>query len=177
MAVLLRALSGLGGACGNGALACRRQPGGAPGNPPASHAPAQTTLPRSVWPVLHRRQAVLSAHGHGARHLSVAAAANRQLPRGGWVPQLPPHPQQPPDLNHSATTATPQPQRRRPPLQRRILTVPLPTPVPKHQKPQPLPQQQQSPQHAQEYRSVCHSTKQLKTLQLPPIPLSLESTC
>lgn len=119
---------------------------------------------RQTWLVPQNSAVQLVSHrrslrgGHQIRHLSVAAATQGRIPRGGWVPQLPPNPLQPPRDSPPEPAPAPQPQRRRPPLQRMTMT-PQPAgpslPPPPPQQSQPPPPNPATPQHAQEHRWHC----------------------
>ena len=113
-----------------------------------SHRPMRL-MQHGAWQLISHRRCLRA--GHQVRHLSVAAATQGRLPRGGWVPQLPPHPLQPPGDSTPEPMPAPQPQRRRPPLQRMTITPQLAAPPPPFQPPQP---QSESPlsQHEQEHR-------------------------
>ena len=120
----------------------------------ASHRPTRLSMQHGAGQLISHWRSLQA--GHQARHLSVAAATQGRLPRGGWVPQLPPHPLQPPrdSLPEPAPPPPPQPQRRRPPLQRMTTTPQHATQAPPspHQQPQPQPSETATPQHAQEHR-------------------------
>lgn len=138
------------------ALACDRQLCITPSNTLASHSPTRLVPQHGAVQLMSHRRSLRV--GHQARHLSVAAATQGRIPRGGWVPQLPPHPLQPPRDSppqpSPAPQRQPQPQRKRPPLQR-MTTTPQPAtqaPPSPHQQPQLQPPGSPTPQQAQEHR-------------------------
>ena len=134
------------------ALACGRQLSVMSNSMLVSHRSTRLVPQHGAVQLMSHRRSLRVRHQ--VRHLSVAAATQGPIPRGGWVPQLPPHPLQPPRDSPPEPAPAPQPQRRRPPLQRMTIAPQpaAPPPLPFHQQSQPQLSDTPTPQHAQEHR-------------------------